>query len=251
MATNPKLRYDLLEILGITKQGLSYRAKKIKETHGPMTTEEAVYVIAHMEGLDLSKYLPISTLDRIRALVPRISPTKSLDRSKASTNKTHRIATKRNTSYPLVRKSYINAAKTLGDDCYPLLFLIENSIRELITLRLAIRGSNWWDHSAPKNVQQNVQRTISKEKRYPYRDKRGSHPIFYANFLDLRKVIDANRGEFQDVIIDFDWFKAKMDEIYMVRNNLAHCVPLSKDDITRINLFFRDWARLMENAGIK
>jgi len=251
MATNSKLRKDLLLLLDITKQGLSYRAKKIKESYGPMTTEEAVYVIAHMQGMDLSTYLPIATLDRVRALVPRISPTKTMEPKAPGRKKSSGANSKKASSYPLVKPSYMKAAKTLGEDCYPLLFIAENSIRELITLRLSGNGTNWWDLAAPSNVKQNVQRTMNKEARYPYRDKRGSHPIFYANFIDLRKVIDANRPDFQDVIIDFDRFRVKMEEIYMVRNNLAHCVPLSKDDITRIYLFFRDWARMMETAGIK
>jgi hypothetical protein len=37
----------------------------------------------------------------------------------------------------------------------------------------------------------------------------------------------------------------------MVRNSLAHSVMISEDDQVRIGLFYRDWARLLENAGMK
>jgi hypothetical protein len=36
----------------------------------------------------------------------------------------------------------------------------------------------------------------------------------------------------------------------MARNNLAHCVPLNEDDKSRISIFHRDWARLIEASGI-
>ncbi len=75
----------------------------------------------------------------------------------------------------------------------------------------------------------------------------------YCNFDDLRKIIadDNNYPFFQDVVIDIDWFKVKMQEVYMARNNLAHSIPLSKDDFSSIILFYNQWARLLESAGIK
>ncbi len=251
MTTDPKLRKDLLAKIGITKQGLSYRAKKLKELYGPMTTEEAVYVIAHMEGFDLSQYLSISTLDRVRALVPRQPPSVKTEKSKQSAARKKSVPKPKSKPYPLVSNSFAKKAEALGESIYPLLFIIENSIRNLISSRMASVGSNWWDTNVPAKVRNNVQRTITKEARYPYRDKRGNHPLSYSNFADLKEIILANPSEFQNVILDFEWFKVRMDEVYMARNNIAHCVPLAKDDETRIRLFFRDWARLLDTAGIK
>lgn len=244
MPTNPKVRLEILGRLGITRQALSHRAKRIKENYGPMTTEEAVYVIAHIEGVDLSKFLPIATLDRVRSLVP-----KEIQPDKSQIHPQPRIKRQQQESYPLVTNAKIRMAYNLGSDVYPRLFVLENSIRSLITKRLSALDTNWWDTYVPSQVKNNVSRTINKEKRYPYREARGNHPISYANFSDLSTIILENQSVFQDVILDFEWFKVKMDEIYMVRNNLAHCVALSNDDVSRINLFFRDWARLLETAG--
>jgi hypothetical protein len=249
---NPKVRRELLQKLGgITPQALSQRAKRIKDSYGPMKTEEAVYVIAHMEGIDLSKQLPIATLDRIRALVPRQVPTAP----KISSTPVPRVEKKSRRSkvpsYPMVKASLNKVAEDLGAQVYPQLFLLENSIRALIGTRLSRLNSSWWNLHVPSRVQQNVSRTMSREKRFPYREARGNHPLSYANFSDLKEIILANPSEFHDIILDFEWFKVRMDEIYMARNNLAHCVPLSKDDISRISLFFRDWARLLETARIR
>lgn len=249
MPTNPNVRRELLEKLGITRQALSQRSKRIKGSYGPMTTEEAVYVIAHNEGLDLSKHLPISTLDRVRSLIPRDIPTATSQppsRQKVSTPRQRKVK-----SYPLVTVALAKTGNNLGTEIYPRLFILETSIRNLITQGLSKQESDWWDKYVPSRIRNNVARTMKREKRYPYRESRGNHPLSYANFSDLKAIIIANKPNFEDVILDFEWFVVRMDEIYMVRNNLTHCVPLSKDDIIRINLFFRDWARMLETAGLK
>lgn len=251
MRTEPNVRRELLDRLDISPQGLSYRAKKMKEAYGPMTTEEAVYVIAHLEGIDLSRHLSIATLDRVRALVPRAAPDPRSKASAQDAKKAKPRVSRRQKPYPLVTAPQAKMAEDLGERVYPFLFIVESSIRQLISVRLSKKGSNWWDNFVPSRVRKSVQRTMKKETRYPYRDKRGNHPLSYANFSDLKDIILANESEFRDALIDLDWFAVHMDEIYMVRNNIAHCVPLSADDISRLNLFFRDWARLLETAGIK
>lgn len=244
MTTDPKVRREILSRLGISPQALSQRAKRIKENFGPMTTEEAVYVIAHIEGIDLSKFLPIATLDRVRSLVP-----KEIQPNKSQTHPPQRVKRQQKVSYPLATNAQIKMAYDLGSDVYPKLFVLENSIRSLIIKRLEALDVNWWDNYVPSPVKINVSKTMNKEKRYPYREARGNQTISYANFSDLSTIILANQTVFQNIILDFEWFKVKMEETYMARNNLAHCVSLSSDDVARINLFFRDWARLLETAG--
>jgi len=244
MPTNPNVRREILLKLKISPQALSKRSKRIKENFGPMTSEEAVYVIAHNEGIDLSKFLPIATLDRVRSLIP-----KNIQPNKAQSNQQPRTKHQHKETYPLVTSAQIKMANDLGDDVYPKIFVLENSIRSLISKKLESIDVNWWDIYVPSLVRSNVGRTKNKEKRYPYREARGNHPLSYANFSDLSTIILANQTVFQNIILDFQWFKVRMDEIYMARNNLAHCVSLSIDDIARINLFFRDWSRLLDTAG--
>lgn len=245
-----QVRHELLNKLKVTRQALSLRAKQIKAKYGPMTTDEAVYIIAHIEGVNLAKYLPLETLDRVRSLIPReikpspIAPQVKITNKKPKSRKT--IA-----SYPLVNNAFIQRAVTIGDESFPQIVVMENSIRALIEKTLSTINPNWWVALVPPNVQRNVQRTIDKEKKFPYREKRGNRPILYCNFADLKEIIVANYPEFRNVIIDIEWFKAKMDEVYMARNNLAHSVLLSDDDISRIALFYRDWARLLDTAGVK
>ncbi|OQY82149.1 MAG: hypothetical protein B6D41_18585 [Chloroflexi bacterium UTCFX4] len=211
-----------------------------------MTTEEAVYVIAHMEGIDLSKDLSLAELDRVRALVPRQATAgiRRIRQPKPVTRKKRNASSK----YPLVEDELVKVADRLGSEVFPLVFVLESSIRALIKKRLSKNSKDWWEKFVPKEVKDNVNRTMNRENRYPYREQRGDEPLYYANFSDLKKIISENNLAFADVIIDFEWFRVRMDEVYMARNNLAHSVPLSPDDVSRISLFNRDWARLLKTA---
>jgi len=246
-----EVKRELLAKLGITPQALSHRAKLIKSKYGPMTTDEAVYIIAHTEGVNLEKYLPLETLDRVRFLIPReIKPQPVTPQLKTATRKV--VRPRRTTvSYPLVSNIFIQQVVAIGDEPFPQIVVLENSIRNLIEKTLSAIRPDWWIVLVPPNIQKIVQRILDKEKKYPYREKRGNSPILYCNFGDLKEIILANYSEFRTVIVDAEWFKAKMDEVYMARNNLAHSILLSEDDISRIALFYRDWARLLETANIK
>lgn len=248
---NRKVRRELLSKLKVSPQALSQRAKRLKDKYGPMTTDEAVYIIAHVEGIDLAKYLPLETLDRIRYLVPRdIKPQPVM--SHGAPQKAISVKKRKGTiSYPLIKGTFIQQAVAIGEEAFPQVVVLENSMRVLIEQTLSAIRTDWWTALVPSNVQRNVQRTIGKEEKYPYREKRGNKPLMYCNFADLKEIVVANCSAFHNVIVDLEWFKAKMDEVYMARNNLAHSVLLSKDDMTRIALFYRDWARLLEAAKIK
>jgi hypothetical protein len=216
-----------------------------------MTTDEAVYIIAHNEGINLAKYLPLATLDRVRALIPREIKSSPIAPQVRTLSKKKRSRPKSSASYPLVSTLFIQRVVTIGDESFPQIVVLENSIRSLIEKTLSSITPNWWTSLVPHNIQNTVQRTIDREKKYPYREKRGNHPILYCNFADLKEIVVANYAGFRNVIIDIEWFKTKMDEVYMARNNLAHSILLTDDDISRIALFYRDWARLLESAGIK
>ncbi len=245
--TNKSIRSLLLSRLVITKQALSLRAKSLKEKFGPMTTEEAVYVIAHMEGIDLSRHLPLDQLDRVRSLVPKPSPQANVPhaRQKARTTKKHVQ------SYPKVSVGLISQAALIGSESFPEVFVLENSIRNYIESVLVKVRADWWPALIDPAVVNSVARTKKKESYYPYRDLRGAKDILYCNFADLKRIVEHQYPYFQAVIVDLNWFKVKMDEVYMARNNIAHSVSLSKDDKSRISLFYRDWDRLLTKAGVK
>jgi hypothetical protein len=109
MATDPTVRKLLLDKLGITRQALSQRAQRLKKKYGPMTTEEAVYVIAHTEGIDLSKYLSSEILDKVRSLVPLDSQQDLRVQNQVSRTKK---STKPPPTYPLISQSRASSSKS-------------------------------------------------------------------------------------------------------------------------------------------
>lgn len=246
-----EVRKLLLEKLQVTQPALSKRAKRMKSSYGPMSTDEAVYVIAHQEGIDLSRYLSIQVIDKVRSLVPKELPQPSVSKSlRVLKVKQRKLIAK--SSYPLVKKSMIAHGVAIGAESFPQVFVLENSIRNLIITKLKkVHGVNWWNKAKIRNVRDEVQRVLDKEKGYPHREKRGLHPIFYSNFAHLKQIILNERNNFTDIIIDFKWFEVEMDQVYMARNSLAHSILISNDDAARIRLFYRDWSRLLENAGMK
>jgi hypothetical protein len=132
------------------------------------------------------------------------------------------------------------------------MFVLENSIRNLIIQRLSkAYDKDWWEKGNFKGVRDSVQRIIDKEKKFPHRDKRGLHPIFYSNFAELKLIVLNEFSHFADVIVDRQWFDVQMDQVYMSRNSLAHSVAITEDDETRIRLLYSEWAKLLDNAGIK
>ncbi len=249
---NTEIRKQLLAKLRISKQAISQQAKKIKENYGPMTTDEAVYIIAHQNKIDLSKYLSVGQVDRIRSLVPKSIGTKESTVVSKKPEKSTKKPRKTETLYPLVPEVTIQKAIKIGEETYPLIYVLEASIRNLIKKQLTLKyGSDWWNKANIKNTRDNVEKTIIKEEKYPYREKRGKDKLSYTNFEDLKRIIMNEQSAFLSVIVDFQWFDSRMNEIYMARNALAHSTDISKDDHNRIDLFFRDWARLLENSGIK
>ncbi len=244
--TDRGVRSALLRILNVTPQALSLRAKAMKAKHGPMSTEEAVYVIAHQNGVDLSHYLAPQLIDRIRSLVPRELPAPTAQQSPRK--RTKRRSTPR--PYPLVTSATTQKAVTIGQETFPQVFIAENSIRNLIAKVLTkAYGRDWWVRANIANVRNNVQRTIDREKKFPHRERRGLHPLHYTNFSELKSIILSEQDNFKNIILDFKWFEVEMNEVYMARNNLAHSIVVSQDDSAKIRIFYNEWARLLETAG--
>ena len=244
-----RIKKMLLDKLGVSPQALSQQAKKFQTKHGPMSTEEATYVLAHKRGIDLSRFLPIEVIDRVRSLVPKELPTPLQSAPPTQTKKKKKRSA---TSYPLVSDTLAAKGVIIGRESFPQMFVLENSIRSLVIQRLSkAYDKDWWEKGRFKGVRDSVQRIIDKEKKHPHRDRRGLHPIFYSNFAELKLIILNEFPHFADVILDRQWFEVQMDQVYMSRNSLAHSVAITEDDETRIRLFYSEWAKLLENAGIK
>ena len=133
MGTNRDLRRALLDKLGVTPQALSQRAKRLKKKM-PMKTEEAVYVIAHKEGIPIDKYLDAETLRRIQDIIAKLAsieegaasyPSRQKDKGKKS--QIVEIPGKIRISVPNLPEKKLKDAGEMAK-VYPHLYVLELSL---------------------------------------------------------------------------------------------------------------------------
>ena len=257
MATNKKLKSALLNHLKVTPQRLSQKIKKMKKEYGPMTTADATYTIAHLEGFDLTKYLDQLIVDRIRDLLPKqkvsVNDTPSQKRVLLKSSKKAVIELKIDAL--LIKFDALLSTKQADDArkmaiLYPKYYILENSIRVVIKRILENKhGNRWWEKRVSKIVRDNVKDRKKKESKQPWHGKRGQHEIFYSNFGDLKKIIVNNWTDFKNIFPDQAWITQKLKELEHPRNVLAHHNPVSDIDQNRIDLYLHDWIKLLESKA--
>jgi len=251
MVTNRDVKSALLRKLGVTPQRLSQRVKKIKDGHGPMSTEDATYVIAHQQGLDLTKHLDPPVVDRVRSLVPKEQAKPSSAPAKKPVN--HRKAPaliKIDPSLPradaLLSTTLASDAKKMAD-VYAKYYVLENSIRVVIKRILGkAHGKQWWQTKVGNDLRRKVADRMKKENQQPWHGKRGQHEIFYSDFGDLKRIVTKNWKDFKKLFPSQPWITQRLDELEHPRNVMAHHNPVSKDDLQRIDLYFNDWIALID-----
>lgn len=257
--TNRKLRAALLSKLNITPQALSQRVMKIKN-RTPMTTEESTYLIAHREGIILDKYLDINTVANIRniqqsisqaqpALKPTIGP-----KNESGLKKDQRIieiAKEFKFSDPILQDEKIKEAKEMAA-IYPLLYILENSLREVIDkVMISKYGNEWWDSYAPRGLREKVEDRMADEKKHSWHQRRGARPIDYLDLIQLPALIRRIAGDIvPNIIPSYEWLNQLIEEVYKSRCVICHMNPLDKDSIDSIKIRFKQWQKQIKNKDL-
>jgi hypothetical protein len=241
----------LLKETGKTPQRIYQMIKdKKKEYNYTIPKEMAAYLVAAEIGIDISKILPEEELAKLRDL----KETKMVVREKRGVIEkppaeiTIDVVREFQVVDPFLPKKLINDAVQMAK-IYPILYLFENSVRNLIQIVLQQKyGSNWWDSKVPNGVKQDVEKRLLKEEANRWHGKRGAHKIFYTNIGDLNSIISTNWDDFKDIFPNQAWIKSRIDEIELSRNIIAHNNPLSDRDIKRLKLYFGDWVKQIKEC---
>jgi len=143
----------------------------------------------------------------------------------------------------LFEQDILKQARRMAD-FYGLYYSLENSIRRLISERLAEKhGANWWKDKVPEGVQKAV-----KEKQQDERDTtmsiRSEDPLSYTNFGELISIFDANWDDFSDTLRSKKAMQTILSQFNKIRNVVAHSCELNEDEITRFKLLMKDWFRI-------
>jgi len=247
--TNRELRTALLKKLEISPQALWMRAQALSQ-QVPMSTEEATYCIAHQEGLRLHKFLDSETVARIRGLVSALQPVRQISPERKPRTKTItklkeiRVGGNLSVADPILPPRMIAEAKLMAEGVYPILYLFENSVREVIRRVLSREfGVDWWDRCAPEPVRRIVAGRMNEESQNPWHGARGAHPIFYSDIKDLVSIVRNKEAwpKLQPVLGRIEWFSELINCIGASRNSVAHMNPIGKNDRQRVVVNYRDW----------
>lgn len=238
---------------GVTRQAISARALNLKSQH-PMTTEDAVCVIAHQNGIVLDKHLEKEVVDHVRGVLQQVAPARQVvhksgrnmtnPTAKGSDSRVVEIAREFKVTDPLLSQEKLAQAKEMAA-IYPLLYLLENSMREVID-RVMTRnhGPDWWETHAPTGVKRDVAVRMSEERRNTWHQKRGARPIDYTDLNDLKPLArKVTRYIVPDLVPSIEWLEGLIDEVYKSRCVLCHMNPLDKDSIASVKLRFRHWQK--------
>jgi hypothetical protein len=253
--THPQLRADLMKKLGgISKQRLSDRVAQVKKAHGPMTTEDAVYLLAHQSDLDLPRYLDPGTVDRVRGML-QVTATRAPMSAPPAAPRSLALATRSrpqvriNTdppSAPLLTAAVAEDAKIMAK-VYAQLYVLENSARDVIhRVMTAKHGKDWWSKKAGSKVQQRVQGREDKEDKEPWTGKRGAHEISYTDFGDLERIILNNWSDFEDILGSTSFVTSTLGGLEPLRNITAHNNRAAKKEVDRLRIHFDDWVKQID-----
>lgn len=127
---------------------------------------------------------------------------------------------------------------------YMAFFCFENSVRNLVSKRLAEQyGEKWWSEKVPDKIQKTVNTRISDDAKKKWHSPRSTTEIGYCDFGDLCSIIVNNWNDFSFLFNDQDWIRTRLNDLEHSRNVIAHNNLLGVDDITRIQTFLKDWIK--------
>ncbi|NIE84670.1 MULTISPECIES: Swt1 family HEPN domain-containing protein [Burkholderia] len=129
---------------------------------------------------------------------------------------------------------------------FEVFYCLERSIRSLIseTLQDAL-GDAWWSSGKiPSNIASAVKDRQQKELDSGM-TRRSDAAIDYTTFGELSVIITSNWELFGTVLKSPKAVERVMNNLNMLRGPIAHCCPISEDEVMRLGLTVKDWFRLI------
>lgn len=249
-----KLKGEILRILA-EKNGVSIRRiqQKISEIEKNQLVSrlEAACILAYESDIPIKsirKHFDEETIKNVRTILQsgRREPKKVIKKEVIVKSKLLRIDLDkvfREIRDPLLPSRIFEEAKKMAE-CYPIFYVFENSIRNFILSIMKRKyGENWWRDKVSKKIQDKVEKRIKKEKENRWHHRRGTHPIFYTDFGDLKDIINGNWDTFRRYFPNQHWIISRLNDLELSRNIIAHSNPLPQKEIKRIKMYFEDWIK--------
>lgn len=255
MTKRPSLRQVIAKKLGVTPQSVDDRVRRLRKRI-PMTPQEATGVVGFQAGVDIARFLEGDTLARVREVVAELNSANATPHRTASRRASPRprpgdvivkIGGVSVGKIPGLQPAHARDAKQMAEKVYPLIYLFENSARDVITcvLRGAL-GDDWWSH-VPLEVRNQAAKNMKKEGEEAWHSKRAD-PIQCVDLPQLKNIVTAPQlwQYFRPLFNRTSWFESVVDDINVSRRVVAHMNPLSSDDIKSLETGFRKWVKQLQ-----
>ena len=132
---------------------------------------------------------------------------------------------------------------------YMTFYCLERSARDIVVGKLqAIHGDGWWATKVPQNIQGNVTQNMQREIDAGV-TPRSDKEIDYTTFGELGEIVKSNWADFGDIFKSVKAFTKIMNNLNVLRGPIAHCSPLSEDEVLRLELTVKDWIRIQSEQG--
>lgn len=222
--------------------------KKVKDYSGTITRRTASFLVAKDLDINFTKYLIEEDREELR---------KAASFSQPQGIVTTRIVEKEITKSlkplkgiapvePYLPKELLDEAKEMAEKVYPLLYIFENTIRNVVKGLMEKKyGLNWWDIRVTKlhkDIETAVLKRMDEERQNRWHSSnRGIHKIFYSDLDDLRIIVIDNWAIFKNIHKRQSWVIEHIMQLTYSRNIIAHNNPLKKRDIVSIETKVHEW----------
>ncbi len=129
---------------------------------------------------------------------------------------------------------------------YEVFYCLEISIRKLVSETLADAFSaDWWNGtSVPQRIKDDVRDRVQKELDSGV-TRRSDDLLNYTTFGELSVLITTNWTLFEPIFNSRRAVERIMSSLNLLRGPIAHCCPISDDEVDRLRLTVKDWFRTM------
>lgn len=144
--------------------------------------------------------------------------------------------------FPLFPEQYRREAEAMSEP-YKIFYCLENSVRETIALVLSEKHeSDWWEKKIPEDIRKKVELNRKRELEAGV-TPRSENPIDYTTFGELSVIINKNQKDFSGIFTSTTAVNKVLAILNTLRGAIAHCKPLAKDEVLRLQLAVGDWFR--------
>lgn len=140
------------------------------------------------------------------------------------------------------------SGRHIGRNEYWKLYAVENYYRVIIHSILSVQiQSSWWMIATNPSIQKKAAGYKQRYLNRPWYTSQGNHDIYYIDLFDLNEIVRVHANLFSPIIPDIDSWIAKVEDVRLPRNVVAHMnFPLLQDR-KRIDLLYRDLNNLIKH----